>query len=127
MRITLAKMCNLRRVSFLMQLSKDDEPLYNALETWGYNDIYQLLTMSYDDINALTYPDASGNDIPLPFYSKVQIRILKAYHLHRDEQGDPIGDAWTSITTEEFNEFHVGPVYNLMTMSMKPVSSCSTP
>jgi hypothetical protein len=40
--------------------------------------------LCYDeDINALTYPDATGNDKPLPFYVKVRLRILKAYHLHR--------------------------------------------
>lgn len=63
---------------------EDDVPLYKALEAArGYDDIHQLLTVSYDDINALTYPDATGNDKPLPFYVKVRICILKAYHLHR--------------------------------------------
>jgi hypothetical protein len=36
----------------------DNDPLYKALDTRGYDDVRQLLTMSVKDIDVLTYPDS---------------------------------------------------------------------
>jgi hypothetical protein len=79
--------------------------------------------MSVKDIDILTYPDSTGTDVPVPSFGKVWIRILKAYHLHRDEQCNPIGDEWLMITAEEFDAFCVGPVYNLMSLGISSAPS----
>jgi hypothetical protein len=83
--------------------------------------------MSVEDINGLTYPDATNIHVPVPSLAKAWIRILKAYHLHRNEQGNPIGDDWISITAEEFDEFRIGPVYNIMSMGIPSAPSTTPP
>jgi hypothetical protein len=104
----------------------DDDPLYKPLDTAGYDDVQQLLAMSVEDIDGLTYPDASNTNVPIPSFAKAWIRILKAYHLHRNEQGHLIGNDWLMITVEEFDEFRIGPVYSLMSMGI-PSASSMTP
>jgi hypothetical protein len=79
--------------------------------------------MGAEDIDVLTYPDSTGTDVPVPSFGKVWICILKAYHLHWDEQRNPIGDEWLMITTEEFDAFRVGPVYNLMSLGISSAPS----
>ena len=39
----------------MFQINNND-PLYKALDTVGYDDVRQLLTMSVEDIDGLTYP-----------------------------------------------------------------------
>ena len=106
----------------VFQLNNND-PLYKALDTRGYDDIQQLLTMSVKDIDGLTYLNSTDTNVPVPSFGKVWICILKAYHLHRDEQHNPIGDEWLMITTEEFDAFRVGPVYNLMSLGISSAPS----
>jgi hypothetical protein len=73
------------------------DPLPLALAAAGYNDIRQVITMTQAEIDALTYPDATTNtviNVPVPALSFLW--ILKAYHVYRHENSDPIGDDWSS-------------------------------
>jgi hypothetical protein len=109
----------------ILQFQPND-PLYLALDAPGYDDIRQLITMSFEDIDALTYINASQHQVPVASYDRAMLCILKAYHLHRVNQGDPIGDAWTSITAHQFDDYRISPEYNLSSMGLMTPSS-STP
>jgi hypothetical protein len=91
----------------------DNEPLYKALTTVGCNDIRHLINMSLEDIDALQYTNDDNNEVPVPSHAQALLRILKAYHIHRIDQGDPIGDAWISITAEQFDSYCISSEYNL--------------
>ena len=80
----------------LFQFTNTD-PLPLALTMARYSDIRQVITMSQDEIDALTYVDASQNTVSVPVPARAYLRILKAYHAHRHEEGDSIGDNWTLI------------------------------
>ena len=71
--------------------------------------------MSQLEIDGLTYEDGAQSTLPVPVPARAYLRILKAYHAYRHETGDPIGDAWTAITAEQFDEFRVAD-YNVLTM-----------
>jgi hypothetical protein len=97
---------------------QDNEPLYKALITVGCNDIRHLINMSLEDIDALQYINDDNNEVPVPSHARALLRILKAYHIHRIDQGDPIGDAWISITAEQFDSYRISSEYNLFSMGM---------
>jgi hypothetical protein len=48
--------------------------------------------MTQDDIDALTYEDESTMIVKVPVPAQPLLQILKAYHIYRYEEGDPIGD-----------------------------------
>ena len=64
----------------------------------------------------MQYNDDQGVERPVPLGHASLIRIFKAYHMHRHQQGDPIGDHWTSITAEMFDEFRIGPDFATATL-----------
>jgi hypothetical protein len=91
----------------------DSDPLPLSLVCSGYTDIRHVITMAQDDINALEYEDGNQGVVGMPSPARTLLRIFNAYHVYQYEDGDPIGDGWTSITPQEFNEFCVG-VYTVI-------------
>jgi hypothetical protein len=91
----------------------DTNPLPLALVCSGYTDIHHVITMTQDDIDALEYEDGNQNVVGMPSPARNLLRIFNAYHVFQYEEGDPIGDGWTSIMPQEFNEFRVG-VYTII-------------
>ena len=89
------------------------DPLPLALARSGYTDIHHVITMTQDDINALEYEDDNQELVAVPSPARNLLRVFNSYHVYRYEEGDPIGDAWATITAQEFNEFHVG-VYTVI-------------
>jgi hypothetical protein len=87
--------------------STDNNPLSLALAVVGYMDICQVIMMMQDEINALTYEDASKAVFSVPVPAQLYLWILKAYHAYQHEESDPIGDDWASIMVEEFDTFHI--------------------
>jgi hypothetical protein len=86
----------------------DSNPLPLALVRSGYTDIRHVITMTQGDIDALEYKDGNQGIVGVPSPARNLLRIFNAYHVYRYGDGDPIGDGWTSITPQEFNEFRVG-------------------
>jgi hypothetical protein len=89
------------------------DPLPLALFCSGYTDIRHVITMAQDNIDALDYEDGNQDVVGMPSPARNLLRIFNAYHVYRYEEGDPIGDGWTSIMPKEFNDFRVG-VYTII-------------
>jgi hypothetical protein len=94
----------------------DTDPLPLALTKAGYMDIHQVITMTQDEIDALTYEDASQMVVNILVPAQSYLLILKAYHVYQHKEGNPICDDWTSIMVEEFDTFSVVD-YNVITMA----------
>jgi hypothetical protein len=87
----------------------DTDPLPLSLTWSGYTDIHHVITMTQDNIDALEYEDDTQVLVTVPSPAWTLLRIFNTYHVYRYEEGDPIGDDWTSITAQEFNDFCIGP------------------
>ena len=79
-----------------------------ALISEGYEDLFSMMSFDDDIIDNLKYPDV---DLLVPtnhYLKKGEIGLLKSFiHFiyYREELGSPIGNSWTSITMDEFDEF----------------------
>ena len=91
----------------------DTDPLPLALAQSGYTDIHHVITMTQDDIDALDYEDSNQDVVGVPSPARNLLRIFNAYHVYWYKEGDPIGDGWTSIMPQEFNNFRVS-VYTII-------------
>ena len=89
----------------------DDDPLSKSLSEQHLTDIRDLMSYSFEQVQEFTYKDDTGASIPVPTHQLNLFRILQEYIVHRQTQGDPIGDDWTSITQEQFNEYRVSSDY----------------
>jgi hypothetical protein len=81
-----------------------------ALERIGITNICQLVAISDSEIELLT-ADVDGVMTPLIDGTKNLTRIFRNYVRHRNDMNDPINDAWTSITDDEFDAFRISGHY----------------
>lgn len=73
--------------------------LFVAFKQSGIQDVRDIINMHHKDITSLQYMDDQGVERPILMHMLSLIHILKAYHLHhRHQQGNLIGDNWTSNT-----------------------------
>ncbi len=85
-----------------------DSPLRKALLADGIEEIYDLISMENDVIDALTYNRSdTERNVSIPSGDKTLIRIFLAFFQHCEASGNPIADAWTSVTRDKFSEFRV--------------------
>ena len=88
-----------------------DHPLSTALTQAAFVEIGDVLSMPYDDILDLTYTDDQGVEVPVGKGDKYRLRIVKFYHLHPSNVGDPIDD-WLTLTPDEYHEYRVSKDYD---------------
>jgi len=89
-----------------------DGPLSKALEHAGYSNIWDLITLSDEDIGSLVYDKSDQEkDVPLGRAYQSLLRIFCHYCDHRSRTGAPIGDDWTAVTADSFNDYRTGPDY----------------
>ena len=93
----------------------DANPLWKGLHEHGYLDIRDVIAMDPHSIDTLTYANAD-NDVDVPAPARTLLHVLKGYHAYRYAEASPIGDNWTSITAEEFDEYRVTE-YNVATLT----------
>jgi len=92
-------------VNVVFQVPKEG-PLYKALVKSGDNDIMAMIALHYSDIDSLTYDRSDTvKDTPLTRIDKNLICIFQDYILHHHSIGDPIGQDWLSISTEDFEDY----------------------
>jgi len=91
----------------------EDGPLAKALKSAGYDDIWALVTLSNADIESLTYyKNENEKNIPLEMAHKNLLCIFFHHYCnHRAHIGTPIGDDWTVISADDFNDYCMGPDY----------------
>jgi hypothetical protein len=88
----------------------DDGPLAKSLAYRGFTDIHDVVTITVRNVERLAYDD-SGTLTPLADGHQSLVLIFRAYFEYRCDNGDPIGETFTSITHEGFDQFRIGPLY----------------
>jgi len=89
-------------VNVVFQVSKEG-PLYKALEKSGDTDIRDMISLRDPDIESLTYDRSdTEKDTPLTRGDKNFLFIFHYYFLYCHSIGDPIGQDFWSISTEDF-------------------------
>ena len=71
----------------------------------GFKDIYNVISMSYNDIASLTYTNANNTIVKLQGGLKNQIKNFQQYIIYRYFSNEPIGNDWESITEEKFDSY----------------------
>ena len=83
------------RAALAYVLDFDTDHVATAFEQNGITTIWDLLGMTYDDIETLTYEDDQGGTVAITKGDKGRIRCLKCYNLHMEQEGNKIiGDDW---------------------------------
>ena len=87
-------------------LGRDNESgLKKALLKQGYNEINHFCTLTNAVIESLDYDVEDDHDIDVTNGDKGMLVAFIDYIIHREQTGEPIGDAWTDITPEDFDGF----------------------
>jgi len=90
-------------------------PLIQGLNAFGVVTTHDLLTMYKNDIDTLSYDEtATDGTVTRRMVPKGHcnlVSILKHYKQYRTHTGNPINDAWTTITQEEFDTFRISDEY----------------
>jgi hypothetical protein len=82
--------------------------LSKALAKDGITDVHDLLVMSDGVVDSFVYDDENKVKTVLPqSYYRFMLWIIKQYYIYQQSQGTPIGDDWTSLTLDEYNEFWI--------------------
>jgi len=91
----------------------DGTPLKSSLIEEGIEDIFSLTSLDEIAIHGLKYKDINDNNAlkSLRLSDRMLLKCFLHYIIHKDNEGDPINDSWTSITQESFDEFRVSPAY----------------
>ena len=95
-------------------------PTQLALDRAEVRDISDFISLSYNDIQSLEFPEYSDDAdtptliigyTPLGKAHKNRIIIMIDYYRYRAHIGNPIGDNWLSVTQEQYDEFRISPEY----------------
>lgn len=111
-------------------LAETDDVLKNALATYGVASPLDLLTVSPEDLETLTYTDSSsGVKLPLPKFKQGLLNCFRFYCDWRVHEGQQIQDGeWLHITRDDFNLYRGSRdctlrVQNLATVTAKVLPS----
>ena len=109
-------------------LDRDDSSsLKSSLLAEGIADVFDLITITDDVIDSLTYADPNdpGKSFPVKKGDKMLLRCFLAYQRFL-EANSPSFD-YKSITQENFDNFRISPAYRIMINPPTPTTSTSTP
>jgi hypothetical protein len=103
----------------------DGTPLKSSLVNEGIEDMFSFSTLTDTMIENLTYEDSNkkGSYLKLKMGDKAMLKCFLQYIIHRDNEGNPIGDDWDKVTQSEFDSFRVNPKFIHL---LAPVTSSST-
>jgi hypothetical protein len=84
-----------------------------SLKNEDIDHIGDLLSLQENDIDNLKFLEDDGTTLSvLKAGHRGRLRCFCAFVRYRSAQSMPIGDTWTSITQEEFDEYLVSPAYD---------------
>ena len=105
----------------------EDSNIALALQQNGITTMWDLLGMTYDDIDTLMYTDDQGDTIEATKGDRGKLRCLKCYNLHRSNEGDPIIDQdWNGLTAGEFNDYCISMPYTSTQLNKTSAMSTTT-
>jgi hypothetical protein len=80
----------------------------------------QISSQTEEIIDALTYgTEEEASEVPILKSDKALLSTLLEYVIHKDSIADLIGNDWTNITKEEFDQFRISPSYIVMRRNRK--------
>jgi hypothetical protein len=84
--------------------------------------VFDVITMPFQDIDCLAYEDDQGNMVTLPSSYQYIIWIIKhCYNSYCTLEGNPIDDDWKTIVAEQYNEYCLSPAYAATTLPSPPL------
>jgi hypothetical protein len=95
----------LRHIVVQVLNQPDDGLLMTALTQKHIDNVNDLTSLQEIDIQSLKYSAADGNLSALGAAHCGMLRAFCAFVRYRATQSSPIGDDWTSITRDDFNQF----------------------
>ena len=102
----------------------ESSPVHLALQAESIRHIEDLLVMTPDQINGLRYMD-QGESLRLNLVHRNIIRLFIDFVRHRIGAGEPIGDDYSSLNSEVFDDYrtsaHLMPI-----ASMAPTAVATT-
>ena len=101
-------------IKYVLETVFDLQPDSNIHNCFTLNQIespYDICGLDVTDIADLEYPTATpGVNSKLPAGNIGLLKCFKAFVAYKTAIGDPIGDRWTSISTDEFDSFRCSPM-----------------
>ena len=87
------------------------EELKKALINEGLEDVFFLMSIDDNTIDALEYPDPldATRTIPVRKGDKSVLKLWREYVLHRIETENPVGDNWLNVTQAKFDAYRIDP------------------
>src|SRR6478735_10310833 len=108
---TMAKEAFQHVITVVMDLPAD-HPLVLSITQDGIKEIMDLLSLSPNIIDALTYIDDQGATVDVPKYAKGILHAFNIFVLYKASIGETITNAdWKLLTKKEFDDFRVSPLY----------------
>jgi hypothetical protein len=106
----------------------DDRELMKSLKSEGYIHVSDLTSLRETTIENLTYPEDDGTPSNLKKNQKGLLVAFCAFIKHRNVfLSLPIGDDWTSITQEDYDNFRVSEFFVTSMHGVTPAPSPRTP
>ena len=88
-----------------------DSPVHRALTKDGRVDVRDAVNLRDLEIDKLTYDADDGSTQSLNGGNRGLLKAFSSFVYHRSTTGNPIEDAWKTITQAEFDDFRTGPDY----------------
>ena len=99
----------------VLDQDESTSPLSIALKEESITNIGDLLVLSADDVDGLTYPVANDtgrvSKKPVPKGLRNLLLVFIDYVQHRIDEGDPIHEGWAQVTNEQFDTFRTDLTY----------------
>ena len=97
------------------------DPIPSALSNNGIRTVLDLLPLTQEEIQGLTYKDSSGEPSHLLRGDIGLLRALQAYSTHIMKQV-PLNDleSWKGLTTDDFDAFRISPDYHASISTSNP-------
>ena len=86
----------------------NDTPLAQSLAHHQVTEIYDIITLTPDVIDALDYLDANGNPLPIPLGDQNLLKLFITYYATRLHSNNPIPDTvegWNNLTRDDFTQW----------------------
>jgi hypothetical protein len=117
----------LRHVVVTVLDQPDEGELMRSLKDEGFLHVSDLTSLRETTIENLTYPEDDGTFSKLRQNQKGSLVAFCAFIKHRNDLSSPIGDDWTSITQEDYDNFRVSRSFDGTIHGLTPASRPGIP